>query len=243
MKTLYNVDFSLANYHSECPTEIIDQTRNLLEAKGLIGIKHVDQIGEIKDGADKSCRNFRKAFFDIDYCANMTETMPEMIKQLELTSSAYDKSAQEAIQMAKASLEALAKADPSSAILPWNIYMSFPFISSTEIMTPAGRQSVHYHTEDNRDFGMIQLWKPEKEENWYSLDVFKIFLFNCSLKSSELGLKRFDPENHYGFFERRRLNKQKKALDGSTKLYLEFVRNPDGLKEIPTSIRKLVNLF
>ena len=243
MRTLYNVDFSLSNSHPECPIEILDQTRSFLEAKGLIGIKHVDQIGEIKDGYDKSCKGMRKAFFDIDYRANMTETMPEMIKHLELTSSAYDETAQESIRMAKASLETLSEADPSSVILPWNIYMSLPLISSTEIMTPAGRQSVHYHTKDRGDFGMIQLWKPEKEESWYSLDVFKNLLFSCSFKSSELSLKRFDPRVNHGFFERMRLNRQMKALDGSGKLYLKFMNNPDNIKKIPKSIKKLVDLL
>ena len=81
METIYNADFGVNNRHPECPKNLYDKTVELLHKGGLLGIKQINKYGEMFEGYDKNCRDFRKAFFDVHYNATEERSFPEIIEQ------------------------------------------------------------------------------------------------------------------------------------------------------------------
>ncbi len=239
MVTKYNVDFYINACHPNCPRDIYEKTGEVLREEGLIGVKHVNHFGRVFDGYDKSCETFRRGLLDIFYSDDVEETIPEMLEKLKLVSSGDDRLAQDTIESAEGLLEIMAMVDPCSVILPWNVYRKFPICDSLEINTPAGRQPVHYHTQDNIHYGVIQLWKPRKETCWYDFDVLKYLLFDASLMSLDISIALEDANKKHGFFGKRRLKKDEAVLRRVGKLYLQLSKNPDSIKKIPNFVKKI----
>lgn len=239
METLYNVDLGVNNRHPACPKDLYEKTIELLHEKGLLGIKQINKYGEMGEGYDKNCRDFRKAFFDVHYNATEERSAPEILDHLRLTSSSEDDLAQEVSELGDAALEVIAKTDPSIGVIPWNIYTSFPYISSLEIMTPAGRQSLHYHTEDGRDFGVMQLWKPKKGNQFYVLDELKRTLGDLSMEDFGIWTDITNPEKKLGVIEKLKLRKRSRSLNKASKVYKQFLINPNNVKRFPSFIKSL----
>lgn len=217
MKTLYNIDLGVANRNSDCPRDLFEKTKKILEKNELLGIKRATQIGELKRGYDRSCKVFRKAFFNIHYNINETRTTLEILNKLEkIAKEDYYNSLKDMTQTLKGMLEFAYVEDPSSTILPFNICSEFPVIRSMEIATPCGRQRTLYLTKDNTNQGVLQLWKPEKEKNWYDYLIFKNFL-KKSLKDKNM----------------RNIHQE------ISRLHKKFTTSIDSIKEIPSTIKKL----
>lgn len=241
MSTIYNLDLFVSDRHTSCQEEIYERTVELLKKSGLIGIKKVNHYGLVEEGYDKTCKTFRRGLLDI-FCSNESqETMPEILERLEkrlplLSGEEYLK-ANELVSLGKSMLQFVSKQDPSSSILPWGIYRNLPICRSLEINTPAGRQSVHYHTEDNINCGVIQLYKPRKEKDWYDWDALKNFLFDASLMRT---LSLVDDINaDKNFLQRWKARRESKLLKRASQLSLEIIANPDCIDMIPEFIKKM----
>lgn len=239
MDAIYNIDLGIENCPPSCPKEIFDKTVELLHKEGLLGIKQVNKYGEMKKGYDKNCREFRKAFFNVHYRMNMDFSFPEMLEEYKLKSSSEDNLTQEAIKMGESTLEMIAKTDPTIRILPWNIYTSFPICSSLEIMTPAGRQSLHYHTEDGKDFGVTQLWKPKKGNQFYVLDELKRTLGDLLFEEFEIYRTLRIAKGGFHLLQIAKIKSKLRSLKKSSKIYKQFLLNPDNVKRFPSFIKKL----
>jgi len=239
METLYNVDLGVNNRPPHCPKDLYDKTVELLKEKSLIGIKQVNKYGEIKNGYDRDCDYFRKAFLDINYNANIESTAPELLEHYKLTASSEDETAQELIELGEVALESIVRADPTAAVLPWNIYTSFPICSSLEIQTPAGRQPLHYHTLDERDFGVIQLWMPKKEDNFYVLDELKRTLGDLSMEEWDISDKLREMQNQFKPIGKIKLMNRFRLLNKASKVYKQFLINPNNVKRFPSFIKRL----
>jgi len=239
METIYNVDFGVSNCYPHCPKDLYDKTVELLKEKSLIGIKQVNKYGEMAEGYDRNCRDFRKAFFNVHYRENEERSIPEIIEQYKLTASSEDELAQEAIELGESILEIMAKFDSTIGVTPWNIYSSFPICSSLEIMTPAGRQSLYYHTKDGKDFGIIQLWKPQKENNFYVLDELKRTLGDLSFEEWDISDKLREMRNQFKPIEKIKCMNRSRLLNKASKVYKQFLINPNKVKRFPSFIKHL----
>jgi len=240
MDTIYNLDLGVENCSSDCPPEIYGATVKFMHNMGLLGIKKVNKYGEMEEGYDSDCSAFRKAFFDVHYNANIELSAPEIIEKFKLTTSSENDLAQTLIGWGELTLDMMAEADPSSMVLPWNIYTSLPVCSSFELVTPAGRQSLHYHTTDKRDFGVVQLWKPSRENQFYVLDELKRTLQDISAPMFEEG---FSPTKalQEGFHPILAVRNKKRAknLEKVVTLHKKLLEDPDQVTKFPQFIKKL----
>ena len=221
MKTKYNLDLDVADRSDLCPSELYSLSVACFKKAGLLGEKHVDEIGRVYKGFDSACREVKEAKFDIFYRANIDENFRDLVNRWKLTISGFDTEKMRALDCAESCLEILERLNPLAS-LPLSIYSSIPTIASREIHTPAGLQSLHAHLP-NHDF--IRFIKPKNDKFLWDYDTLTDFLFDRILSESI-------PEDKGGNIERlkqwNRLRKTRKYQD----LYSRLVSNIGSIDEI-----------
>jgi len=239
MPTKYNLNLSMEKSPEDAPPELYNQTCELYQRLGLLGKKHANHFGRIFNGYDDDGDLVRIGRWEVNYRENMTFSSVEMLEQSELKTSGDDELGMEINEHARGILSFLGRFDPTALILPWNIYASFPLISSMELQTPLGRQSMHAHTEDknNIDFGVIQFWKPQKDKHFYSFDILKNYLFDAFLVGSDLSDKLC--EEKLRFFQRLSVSKRAGLLRRAGDLYEKLMMDPDSVKKLPGFVRDI----
>ncbi|MDO8623592.1 MAG: hypothetical protein Q7R52_05070 [archaeon] len=191
MATNYNILLDLGKKEKLIPQDRFDLCRRQFADAGLIGERHVNHIGKVFNGYDKSCNVYKEGFFDIfnrNHEEFMGLSMRGILKNGEIMSSGFNELEQEAIELGDTALDILERYDPLAS-LPYELYSQMPMIQSMEINTAYGIQSTHVHTKENE---IIQFWKPKRERSWYDSDTFKDYLMGIVL--DDLGDLSFEKE-------------------------------------------------
>lgn len=188
-----------------------------IEKLGILGQKHVGHTGRVWEGYDHSCDVIR-------------------IGRMDLFGGGAGESMQGGVNRRMA-LETLAKSDPSANVLPQKIYDPSLLIHSMEVATPVGRQQLHFHTDDNTGFGIIQLWKPIKGKGCYDFDLFKKYLLDASSAALNLQERLKNPKFRISRGEEKRLHNQIKKYQKIGEHFLLVSMNPDSMEKVPRYIR------
>ena len=193
-----------------------------------MGELHINDFGRVFQGHDKSCGVFREGYFDIsfkDYRKLNGMNMREILDLNKLRTSGFDENKMKLLNLEEDIVDILENCDPL-AELPLEIYSNLPRISSMEIMTPAGRQSLHVHTKDRQNFGIIQFLKPKRDRFWYDRDTLRDYLFDRLLDYDIFPLG-----------DNKLLNKIKRIIarvnyKRNNKLWNQLMKNTDSINKI-----------
>lgn len=225
METKYNLKATVEKHKDHVPRELYDRTVELYHSEGLLGEKRVENTGRLLDGHDKSCNVYVIGEFDLHYIEPSDETMREMLEKAELTTSGFDNVGQKALELGSFIVDSLERVDPPSQVLSYSDYNSFPICPNMELSTPLGRQSLHMHTDGYGIESIIQLWRPNKERQWYDWDTFKKVLDNALLEEMDLISEKVTIPKH-NVIKRLVLERKRKKLSKLSRLAAKVRRNP-----------------
>jgi hypothetical protein len=243
MGTIFNASLRLEEYVDKWgPKDAYEATADFLEEKGFLGDFHVNHYGLVRKGLDKTCETNRTGEFCIHYRnPNDDETIREKYEAARIRTSGFDNLGMEILDMAKGMVNFLEKADPTSRILPAvDICSRVP--ESIGINTPAGRQSLHYHMNDSLHFGIMQLFKPKKEKDYYCLDILKDCVFG--LTNYELSIREKLAWDEISKKEERELKKKLKVMEkiSPRDLFGKFIGDVDGIIRVPRELKRIGEL-
>lgn len=183
------------------------------------------------EGFDDSVDVYYRGKFDLMYFEEADDETPwEMLEKLKLTTSGDNDMGQEVIEMMQGVGEIIGRVDPSFNVLPYGMYRQFPISPSMELHTACGRQNLHVHCEGEGK--VIQFYRPRNDKYWYDKDQLKGHLTDAFLREMELFSKLMDPSQKVGFFERFRINGERRKLNKLCKLHSRLLRDPEVISRI-----------
>jgi hypothetical protein len=246
MVILFNASLEVEDFKGQCPRIVYDTTKNFIEEKGLVGMFNINHYGLIKRGCDISCNQERSGKFFIHYKEpNDNLTMREHFEndyfKPRLDHSEDKELSQEILEKRKKLLEEIEKRRPLSRILSEADFLGSDIPQSIGINTPAGRQSLHYHMNDNMHFGVMQLFRPKKEDDYYCLDILKDYIFDLEMYKAKIDDELISNRD-LAFHKRSLYHLQKQAIKRSRCSYLFdhlFLSRFDEVKRIPFLLKHL----